>query len=180
MQLMLVAINALIAWLALQVYRRSEFHKYDYGKAIAALAGANILVMLLFPPFEPYSSLLRSPAPTFDSFGFIFGPRSARAVFEPLLYIEAIFVLVNALSIFLLFNVIRRGEDARRQRLLEMAEKMTEEELAALTDTARQVVEEHRGKQNLSNLGRKVERRMKNDPNFAGPERRRGQRRHKR
>jgi hypothetical protein len=180
MQFMLVAVNALIAWLALQIHRRSEFHKYDYGKAIAALAGANVLVMLLFPPFEPYASLLRPTGPSFDSFGFVFGPRSARAVFTPLLYIEIIFVLVNALSIFLLFNVVRRSEDARRQNLLEMAERMTEEELAALTDTARQVVEEHRGKQNLSNLGRKQERRMKDDPSYQGPERRKGQRRHKR
>jgi hypothetical protein len=182
MQAMFVLVNALIAWLALQIHRRSEFHKYDYGKAIAALAGANILVMLLFPPFEPYSSLLRSPGPSFDSFGFIFGPRSARGIFTPLLYIEVIFVLINALSIFLLFNVIRRGEDVRRQRLLEMADRMSEEELAALTDTARQVVEDHlKRKQGLDTLGRKrEERRKKDDPNYDGPERRRSQRRHKR
>ena len=180
MQVMLVLVNALIAWLALQIHRRSEFHKYDHGKAIAALAGANVLVMLAFPPFEPYASLLRPAAPTFDSFGFVFGPRSARTIFTPLLYIEIIFVMINALSIFLLFNVVRRSEDARRQRLLEMAETMTEEELAALTDSARQVIAEHRGVPSINTLGRKQERRIRNDPAYRGPERRKAQRRHKR
>ena len=180
MQVVLVLVNALIAWFALQIHRRTEFHNYDYGKAIFAFAGANILVMIAFPPFQPYASSLREATPSFDGFGFYFGPRSARSVFMPLLYIEIIFVVVNALSVFLLFNVVQRSEDARRQRLLEMADKMTEDELAALTNSARQVIAEHRAGTGIDTLGRKTERRVRNDPAYTGPERRKTQRRHKR
>lgn len=174
MQFMLVAINALGAWLVLQIHRREAFQTYNHAKAIASFAAANIVVMVLFPPFTQYSTMLRAGPPGFDSFDFIFGARSARPIFWPLLYIEIIFVLVNALAIWLLFNAVQRGEDARRTRLLEMAETMSDEELARLDATLRGLVEEHRTQTLINSLGRKKERRTHPDPGFKGPERRSG------
>lgn len=181
MQFLLVAINALAAWLVLQVHRREAFQTYNYAKAIASFALANIVVMVLFPPFSQYDTLLRAGPPGFDSFDFLFGARSARPIFWPLLYIEIIFVLVNALALYLLFNAVQRGEDARRSRLLEMAETMSDEDLSRLDATLRALVEAQRAQSPINSLGRKKDRRGQADPDFKGPERRSGgERRHPR
>jgi hypothetical protein len=181
MQFMFVAINALLAWLALQVHHKDDFRTCNYARAIAIFAAGNIAVMLLFPPFEQYSSLLRPGPSSFDSFYFIVGARSARPIFTPLLYIEIIFVLINALAIYLLFNAVQRSEDARRSRLFEMADQMDEAELSTLSDQMRALIDEHRSRNMLNTLGRKRERRLRDDPDYRGPERRSGQeRRHPR
>lgn len=178
MEVTLIAANALGAWLILEIYRKEDFQTYRHGLGIAVFAVLNIIVMLSFPPFVQYSTLLKSAAPSFDSFYFVFGPRSARPVLTSLLYLEIIFVLINALSIYLLFNIIRRSEDAARDRLLAMAEHMTDSDLAKLSDAMRKMVVDHREQSLLNSLGRKTDRRKGTDPNYTGPERRRGNRRH--
>ena len=180
LQVMLVGANALAAWLVLQLFRKEDFQGYGYGRGIAAFAAANIIVMLLFPPFEQYNSMLKAGAPSFDSFYFIIGSRSARPIFTSLLYIEIIFVIINALAIFLLFNAVQRGEDVQRARLLDMAGALTPADMAKLSDTMRALIEEHRAQQTPGELGRKKDRRLYEDPGFPGPERRRSNRRNHR
>lgn len=154
LELLWIAVNALSAWLLLGNERRDSSHVIG----ISLFAVVNLAVICLFPPFEQYNSLLRNTAPGFDSFYFLFGDRSARPLFLPLLQLEIFFVLINALALFLVFSAVQRGEIAEQERAANEAAA------ASLAQAP---------------LGRKTERRHHADPNYRGAERRSGhERRH--
>jgi hypothetical protein len=115
LETLLVMINVMTAWLLLSGDKQTQ--QLDsgrlYRKGIAAMVIANLVVMLLFPPFETYSSILRLQVPSFDGFYLLFGDKSKRNFFIPILYMEVSFVLINALLFLLLF-----GESDRAQREL--------------------------------------------------------------
>lgn len=121
MELFWIAANALSAWPLLGDDGRREPQGSRHALGIGLFAFVNITVICLFPPFEQYDSLLRNTAPGFDSFYFLFGDRSARPLFLPLLPLEIFFVLINALALFLVFSAIQRGETAERERLAAVA-----------------------------------------------------------
>ncbi len=114
--LTLLGANALAAWLALQHRGDDEIPRFRYSLGIGCFALVNLAVVLLFPPFEPYSSISKTIPGTFDSFYFAFGHRSQRAVFGALLYLECMFVVINALTLWLLFNAIERSDSRNVDR----------------------------------------------------------------
>lgn len=171
-QILFIIANAIWALAALQLTHREGTHNYRHGLGISVFAAANLAVILLFPPFSPYSTALKESIASFDNFYFFFGSRSERPVFTPLLYIECIFVLINVLSIYLLFSATARNENAQKQRLLDMASNMSDDELAQLTSSMRKMVEDHRAKNNIARLGRKKERRVNTEISYRGTERR--------
>lgn len=171
-QLLVVLGNAVVAWFALHFTRRDPFSNYRYGLWISIITLANLAIVLLFPPFTYYSSELQGALAGFDDFYFIFGSRSARPVYAPLLYIECYFVLINALVLYLLFNAVARYETAERQRLLMAANDMNDDELAKLSGAVRRMVDGHRAKTSHASLGRKKDRREKREVTYRGPERR--------
>ena len=69
---------------------------------------ANAGLMLLFPPFENYSSASRVVASHFEGFYFAFGDRAQRPLFLPLLYLELMVLALNA-------AVLRLALGGRRQ-----------------------------------------------------------------
>jgi hypothetical protein len=81
----------------------------------------NIAITMLFPPFETYVSLTRLQVPSFDGFYFVFGDKSKRNFFIPILYMQVSFVLINGALFTLLF-----GENERAQR------DLSPEQVAAL------------------------------------------------
>lgn len=178
-QLFFVLANALAAFLCLQGEANRNF---GYMGGIAWFTVINAAIVFLFPPFEPYPGLFRAAESSFDSFNFILGGRVSRPIFVPLLYLECVFIAVNALTLWLLFNTVRRGNDARRARrekLLELAEGLDDEELDHLTaDMERKSHPSSRAVEQQA--GRKGERRRRQDPDYHGPERRKGNdRRHR-
>jgi hypothetical protein len=177
MELLWIAANALAAWLLLGNERRESSHAVGIG----LFAFVNLAVICLFPPFEQYNSLLRNTAPGFDSFYFLFGDRSARPLFLPLLQLEIFFVLINALALFLVFSAIQRGEIAEQERRAAdaaAAEPGLHRAAAANSPEAREAAEQ-REAERMATLGRKAERRHHADPKYRGAERRTGnERRH--
>ena len=156
LQLMFVAANGLVAWLLLRQEQPQDIPTFRYHRAIGLFAAVNLAIVFLFPPFEPYPSLLRQAASSgFESFYFVFGDRSQRPVFVPLLYLESVFVAVNALACWLLFNAVRRSEDAARRKVDEVAARHVD-----------------------AQLGRGEDRRQQADPDYHEEERRHGERRH--
>lgn len=161
LELFWIAANTLAAWLLLGKSgllpdtAAGKAPLYPFG--IGAFALTNLAVIALFPPFEQYNSLLRTTAPGFDSFYFVFGDRSARPFFKPLFQIEIFFVLINALALFLLFNALQRGE------------RSLQEALASNAGGASPQRDERQA------LGRGQDRRQLADPQFRGSERRNGQ-----
>lgn len=178
LQLFFVTINGLAAWLVLQTKKHHEdLPVFAYAQGIAWFITVNLAIVFLFPPFEPYQSLQRNAGPTFDSFYFVFGDRSKRPIYEPLLHLEVIFIVVNAMALWLLFNAVKRNDDAAREKILHLAEALPDEQLQKLTAEIQHRIEEHQQSHNADpspGLGRGTDRRHHTDPAYRGPERRSG------
>jgi hypothetical protein len=147
LQLMLLLINTLAAWLALSRIQP------DHPRSHAALARgtlwfalANLFLILAFPPYESHRTLLYGSSGGFEGFYFIFENNLRRSIFWPMLYIEITFLAINALGGILLFSVLRPGHIRPDATSAEPAD----------TPTA---------------LGRKTERRHNQAP-YSGVERR--------
>ena len=69
--------------------------------AVLGIAAINLALMLLFPPFENYSSSTRIVSSHFDGFYFAFGDRSQRALYMPLLYLELMVLAANTAVLWL-------------------------------------------------------------------------------
>jgi len=71
---------------------------------VVALVAANLALMLLFPPFENYSSSYRFSGTYFDGFYFLFGDKWHRHIYVPLLYMEVLWVLIDGAVLWLLYR----------------------------------------------------------------------------
>jgi hypothetical protein len=175
-EILFVAINLLSAYLCLRSGDGEEIPEFNFGLGILCFTVVNLAVILLFPPFEPYQSLFRNPNASFDSFYFIWGDRSARALFIPLLYLEVVFLLVNVLAVWLLFNTLKRSDEAYRSHLVNLAETMDPVGLEKLSQEMRRRIEAHHAEKVLGSFGGNPDQRHVFDPNYAGEERRKAQR----
>lgn len=107
LEVIVVLINAGIAWVLLGSSRASRRQGERYQHGVLGLVAVNLLLMLAFPPFEYYFAVAHG-APTFDGFYFIFGDNSQRRIVTTVLYIEIALVLVNGGLLWLLFDDRRR------------------------------------------------------------------------
>lgn len=103
MELYWVLINAAVAWLLLRNHRPGE-SIMSARNATLAFAAANLVLVLLFPPFENYGSATRMSGTWFDGFYFAFGDKWRRRFYVPLLYIEVLWVFINAALLWLLLR----------------------------------------------------------------------------
>ena len=177
LQLMFVGANTLTAWLVLQNKKyHDDIPEFAFMQGIACFVAVNLALIFAFPPFEPYQSLIRSTGSTFDSFYFIFGDRSQRPIYAPLLYLECVFIVINALTLMLLFNAVKRGDEATRRKIMRLTNDLPDETLLEIREAIEHKIEEHHAhdKQAQQSLGRSTDRRHHNDPNYRGPERRKG------
>lgn len=169
LELLWIGANLLSAWLLLERPEEQSDDRLEsrHTVGVSAFAAVNLAIICLFPPFEQYSSLLRTSAPGFDSFYFIFGDRSARPFFLPLLQLELFFVLINALALFLLFNAVRRNASAERERAANEAAEAVEfyrKSYAPLATREQQQLAEQKRAERLRTLGRQENRRDHGDP----------------
>ena len=172
LELMFVGINILAAWIALQRNNSSQdFPDFSFKKAIVWFTAANLLVLFTFPPFEPYQTLLRFDAGGFDSFYFIFGRRSQPPIFWPLLYLECLLVMINALGFILLFSAVRANDDELRRMLKLRNTDRTDDPLEKIPED---ILHRAQGKPEFyaRSLGRGTDRRRTSQPFPAGEERR--------
>jgi hypothetical protein len=72
-------------------------------RAVLWLMAINLVLMLLFPPFENYYAITQAVLPSFDGFYFIFGDNAQRQIVTTLLYLEVALVLINGGLLWLLF-----------------------------------------------------------------------------
>jgi hypothetical protein len=101
-----VLINAAIGWLLLRDSPRPRppERRLGYQNAALIFAGVNLVVILLFPPFESIFSLTNAAIPTFEGFYFVFDRRPNHTIVTTLLYLEVIFILVNSAIAWLIFR----------------------------------------------------------------------------
>ena len=176
LQLMFVGINMLTAWLVLQSKtHHDDIPGFAFMQGIAWFLVINLAIVFAFPPFEPYQSLVRADGSSFDSFYFIFGDRSRRPFFAPLLYLECVFVVVNTLAFFLFFNAVKRTDEATRRKIMQLTEDLPDQTLLEIRAAIEHKIEEHQlhDSQTQHALGRTEDRRHHSDP-YHTPERRTG------
>lgn len=120
LEILVVLINAAIAWLLLG--RRSDVQKKSdiWQKRVLWLVAINLVVMLLFPPFENYAAITKAFLPTFEGFYFVFGDNSQRQLVTTILYIEIALLLING-GLLLLFLKDRSKEKLTPQQLQALA-----------------------------------------------------------
>ena len=133
MQLMYVGANALLAWLLLTTSpQQGSAPELRFGRGIVSLTVMNLLLVLAFPPYESFLTLMRSQAGFFEGFYFVLGTNFRRTIMWPLLQLECMLIVVNALAHYLVFSVIcdagrkQRAQQRRKSPTAEM-EKITED-----------------------------------------------------
>ncbi len=97
-----VLINAMVAWMLLSARVRLR-RLPDRQKLVLLGVGLNLLLALLFPPFQDYYTGSRALLPSFDGFYFLFADNSSRVLITPMLWLEVLFILVNGAMLWLLF-----------------------------------------------------------------------------
>lgn len=111
-EMVVVLVNLAIAWLLLQDKPAGTAkRKLSLQNASLILTGANLVLMLLFPPMESVFALTKAAIPTFEGFFFIFAQKPAHVIVETLLYIEVMFILTNGALLWLIFKQRRPPTD---------------------------------------------------------------------
>ena len=101
-EIVTVLINAMVAWMLLSARARLR-RRPDRQKLVLIGVGLNLLLALLFPPFQDYYTGSQALLPSFDGFYFLFGDNSNRVLITPMLWLEVLFILVNGGMLWLLF-----------------------------------------------------------------------------
>lgn len=104
-EVMVVLVNLAIAWLMLRD-KPAGHGRRSLGLQNAALlfTGANLLLMLLFPPMESVFAVNKGAIPTFEGFYFILAHEPEHVIVETLLWLEITFILVNGALLWLIFR----------------------------------------------------------------------------
>ncbi|MFY9329660.1 MAG: hypothetical protein WAO76_16830 [Georgfuchsia sp.] len=124
LEIIVIFINAGIAWLLLGKEPALSATKMLFWRhGVLWMTGINLVVMLLFPPFENYASVSKAILPSFEGFYFVFGDNSLRQLVTPILYIEIILLLINA-GLLLLFLKERKQEKLGPREIKAIAERM--------------------------------------------------------
>jgi hypothetical protein len=107
-----VLANLAIAWLLLRDRPGdARLRRLRLQNASLIFTGANLVLMLLFPPMESVFALTKAAIPTFEGFYFIFAQKPAHVIVETLLYLEITFILVNGALLWLIFRDRRTPSD---------------------------------------------------------------------
>ena len=120
--------NAGIAWLLLRDSGSRSGRRISRGqRSVLWLIAINLVLVLLFPPFENYYAISKATLPSFDGFYFLFGDNAQRQIVSPLLYIEVALVLANGGLLWLLFAERRSVEVSAAQKRA-LAESLREQQ----------------------------------------------------
>ena len=100
----MVLVNAGIAWLLLRDKPAAAARRWmGLQNATLIFTGVNLVLVLLFPPFESVYAITKAMLPTFEGFYFIFSQKPNHVIVTALLYIEVTFILVNGALLWLIF-----------------------------------------------------------------------------
>ena len=101
-ELTTVLINAAIAWMLLRDKVRLR-RRMDRQYLVLIGVILNLLLALLFPPFQDHYTASEALVPSFDGFYFIFGDNTSRVLIANMLWVEVMFILINGIVLWLLF-----------------------------------------------------------------------------
>ena len=105
LELFVVLINAGILWLLLRTPQAgAKRRRLNLQNATLALVAVNLLVVMLFPPFESVYTLSKAAIPNFEGFYFIFVRQPNHVIVTSILYLEVFLVLINGALFWLIFR----------------------------------------------------------------------------
>jgi len=162
LEIFFVLVNAVLAWLLLQgAPQEPSRPRVRWQSVLQWLVIANLLLILLFPPFET------QPDRAFEGFRFALSGSVQRGIFLPFLFLELFLLALDAAVLWLAFGVVARWEGANGAEFSGEPESYEEASAEPAPDR--------------SQIGRSDrDRRQRADPHFGGPERRSGAERRKR
>lgn len=107
LEIIVVLVNVCIAMLLVRdppVRKQQRPGGNRQQRAVLGLVAINLVVVLLFPPFEFFAAISKATLPTFEGFYFLFADNSQRQLVTAVLYIEVALVIINGALLWLLFR----------------------------------------------------------------------------
>ncbi len=124
LEVFVVLINAGIALLLLRDrVPAAARRKIGLQNATLIFTGVNLVLVLLFPPFESVFVLTNAALPTFEGFYLIFNQQPNHVIVTTLLYLEVIFILVNGALFWLIFKP-KTSQELAAEQARALAEAM--------------------------------------------------------
>ena len=127
LEIIVVLINACIAMLLLRnppVRQRRSPGGNRQQRAVLALVAINLVLILLFPPFEFFAAISKAALPSFEGFYFLFGDNSQRQMVTTILYIEVALVIINGGLLWLLLRD-KGPEQASAEQIRALAQRVS-------------------------------------------------------
>src|SRR3977135_1922090 len=107
LEIFFVLVNAVLAWLLLQgAPERPSRPRVRWQTVLQWLIIANLLLILLFPPFET------QPDRAFEGFRFALSGSVQRGIFLPFLFLELFLLALDAAVLWLAFGLVARWDGA--------------------------------------------------------------------
>jgi membrane-associated HD superfamily phosphohydrolase len=116
-----VLVNTAIAWLLLRERARLR-RRTDRQNLVLLGVALNLLLALLFPPFQDHYTASKALLPSFDGFYFVFKDNSMRVIITSMLWLEVIFILVNGAMLWLLLHRPAPQEMSAAERFAQAEE----------------------------------------------------------
>jgi heme/copper-type cytochrome/quinol oxidase subunit 2 len=112
LEVIVLLVNAAVAWLLLRDRQTGAppRRRIAFQNAVLIITAANLVLMLLFPPFESVFAVTNAALPNFEGFYFIFSQQPNHTIVTTVLYIEVIFILINGGLFWLIFKERRPGQ----------------------------------------------------------------------
>jgi hypothetical protein len=105
LELIVILINTCISWLLLREKKREiTRRRFNLQNATLIVVAVNLVLIVLFPPFESVFAISKAAIPSFEGFYFIFARQPHHVIVSAILYLEVIFVLVNGGLFWLVFR----------------------------------------------------------------------------
>ena len=128
LEIIVVLINACIALLLLRdspLQQRPRPGGNRKQRAVLALVAINLVLVLLFPPFEFFGAITKAALPTFEGFYFVFADNSQRQLITPILYIEVALIVINGALLWLAFKD-KSTNEASAEEMRALAQRIRE------------------------------------------------------
>ncbi|OHC61532.1 MAG: hypothetical protein A2040_11970 [Rhodocyclales bacterium GWA2_65_19] len=126
LEIIAILISACIAFLLLRTVPATQVNQSGGNRkqrVVLGLVAINLILVLLFPPFEYFSAITKAALPTFEGFYFVFGHNEMRQMVTSILYIEVALVIINGALLWLLFKD-KTPDEASAEQVLALAQRV--------------------------------------------------------